>query len=231
MINDIYNLTRFILNKESRGYITPLQFNAFAKQAQQEIVDDYFNDYSKESMSRIARASDKQLSRRTREAMDTFISQPIDLTSNYNSTTQVFNEPSDVYYTINLTYNGNEIELLDRDKMSYHLQDDFSGNSVFYPTYVKYAKSYKVFPLTITSGVKLTYFRNPKDPNWTYTVVNDNPVFNSSLPGYQDLEIGFDDKFKIIIKILKYAGLNIREADIVQASMAYETQEKQMQNQ
>jgi hypothetical protein len=136
-----------------------------------------------------------------------------------------------MYTTINLTYNGKEIELLDRDKINYHLEDDFSGNNVFYPTYIKYGTKYQVFPSTITSNVKLTYFRTPKDPNWTYTIISDNPVFNSSLPGYQDLEIGFDDKFEIIIKILKYAGLNIREADIVQAAMAYENQDNQIQNQ
>jgi hypothetical protein len=231
MINDIYNLTKFILNKESRGYITPLQFNTFAKQAQQEIVDGYFYDYNKASVSRVARANDKQILKKTRENMDVFISQPTDLTPAYDGMAQVFNQPNDMYTTINLTYNGREIELLDRDKISYHLQDDFSGNNVFYPTYIKYANTYKVFPSTIVSGVYLTYFRTPKDPNWTYTVINDNPVFNSSLTGYQDLEIGFDDKFEITMKILKYAGLNIREADIVQAAVAFEAQDNQLQNQ
>jgi hypothetical protein len=229
MINDIYNITRFILNKESRGYITPLQFNSFAKQAQQEIVDGYFYDYNKASVSRVGRVNDKQILRKTRENMDVFISQPTTLT--YDSVNGVFNQPTDMYTTINLTYNDREVELLDRDKLSYHLQDDLSGNSVFYPTYIKYGPTYKVFPSTIVSGVKLTYFRTPKDPNWTYTIVNDNPIFNSSLPGYQDLEIGFDDKFEIIIKILKYAGLNIREADVVQAAIAYETQDNQQQQQ
>jgi len=227
MINDIYNITRFILNKESRGYITPLQFNTFAKQAQQEIVDGYFYDYNKASVSRVARANDKQILKKTRENMDVFISQPSTLA--YDSVNGVFNQPSDMYTTINLTYNNREIELLDRDKISYHLQDDFSGNSVFYPTYIKYGPTYKVFPSTIITGVKLTYFRTPKDPNWTYTVVGDNPIFNQSLPGYQDLEIGFDDKFEIIMKILKYSGLNIREADIVQAVTAFEAQDKQQQ--
>jgi len=231
MINDIYNLTRFILNKESRGYITPLQFNTFAKQAQQEIVDGYFYDYNKASVSRVARANDKQILKKTRENMDVFISQPTDLTPAYDGMAQVFNQPNDMYTTINLTYNGREIELLDRDKMSYHLQDDFSGNSVFYPTYIKYANTYKVFPLTIVRDVFLTYFRTPKDPNWTYQMVGDNPIFNSSLSGYQDLEIGFDDKFEITMKILKYAGLNIREADIVQAAVAFEAQDNQTQNQ
>jgi hypothetical protein len=159
--------------------------------------------------------------------MDVFISAPTDLT--YDGMAGVFNQPSDLYTTLNLLYNGKEIELMDRSKMFYNLQDDFSGASVFYPLYIKYDLTYKVYPDTIQDNVQLVYFRTPKDPNWTYSVINDNPVFNSSLPGYQDLEIGFDDKFEIIMKILKYAGLNIREADIIQATQAFEIQDQQTQ--
>lgn len=229
MINDIYNITRFILNKESRGYITPLQFNSFAKQAQQEIVDGYFYDYNKASISRAARASDKDILAKTRENMDVFISQPTQLT--YDALTGVFPQPADLYTTLNLLYNNKEVELLDRDKMFFNLEDDFSGPTVFFPAYIKYATDFKVFPDTIQNHVTLVYFRTPKDPNWTYNIVGDNPIFNPSLPGYQDLEIGFDDKFEIIMKILKYSGLNIREAEVVQAAMAYETQDAQQQKQ
>jgi hypothetical protein len=90
---------------------------------------------------------------------------------------------------------------------------------------VKYNDNYKVFPETIEDGVKLIYFRKPKDPNWTYEMINGNAIFNPSKVGFQDLEIGYDDKFTLIVKILKYAGLNIREAEIVQAAVAFENQD------
>jgi hypothetical protein len=69
------------------------------------------------------------------------------------------------------------------------------------------------------------YFRNPKDPNWTYEMVGGSPLFNQSKQGFQDFEVGFEDKFKLIVKILKYSGLNIREADIVGAAIALEDKE------
>jgi hypothetical protein len=75
---------------------------------------------------------------------------------------------------------------------------------------------------TINNNVKLMYFRTPKDPNWTYEMINGNPIFNPSKSGFQDFEVGFEDKFSLIIKILKYAGLNVREADIVGAAVAME---------
>lgn len=223
MINDVRNMVDFVLNKESRGYITPLQFNTFAKQAQQEIVDDYFYDYNKAIVGRNSRISYKDILKKSKENMDVFIVPPTNLT--YNSGTGLFTSPSDLYTTISLTYNGSEVEELQRDKLSYFLTNTVAGPSVFYPGYVKYDEHYKVFPDTIQSGVKIVYFRNPKDPNWTYEMIGGNAVFNPSKQGFQDLEIGYDDKFEIIAKILKYAGLNIRETDIVQAAVAFENQD------
>lgn len=223
MINDIRNMVDFILNKESRGYITPLQFNTFAKQAQQEIVDDYFYDYNKAIVGRNSRVNYKDILKKTKENMDVFIMPPTDLL--FSNTTNLFSAPDDFYTTITLLYNNKEIEEVQRDKLFYLLENQMSSPSIFYPVYVKYNDMYKVYPETIESGVKLIYFRNPKDPNWTYEMIGGNAIFNPSKPGFQDLEIGFDDKFEIIAKILKYAGLNIRDTEIVQAAVAFENQD------
>ena len=220
MINDVRNIVDFILNKESRGYITPLQFNTFAKQAQQEIVDDYFYEYNKAILGKSQRINYKDSVTRIKEAIDTFIVSP----TNMVFSNGFFNSPSNLYTTINLIYNGKEIEEVPREKLSYFLTNKVAGPSVFYPAYVKYEDKYKIYPDTIVSGVQIIYFRNPKDPNWTYELIGGNAIFNQSKQGFQDLEIGYDDKFKIISKILKYAGLNMREPDIVGAAIALENQ-------
>ena len=46
MINDVRNTVLAILNKDNNGYITPEEFNLFAKNAQREIFEQYFHDYS-----------------------------------------------------------------------------------------------------------------------------------------------------------------------------------------
>ena len=45
MINDVRNTVLSIISKENRGYITPLEFNLFAKQAQLEIFGQYMFNY------------------------------------------------------------------------------------------------------------------------------------------------------------------------------------------
>ena len=43
-INTVYTTVLFILNKEQRGYVTPIEFNSLAVQVQEEIFASYFPD-------------------------------------------------------------------------------------------------------------------------------------------------------------------------------------------
>ena len=43
-IDNVYQKVLVIANKEHRGYITPLEFNLLANQAQQDIFEQYFYD-------------------------------------------------------------------------------------------------------------------------------------------------------------------------------------------
>jgi hypothetical protein len=47
MINSVRNTVLSVLNKNNYGYISPSDFNLFAKQAQMEIFDEYFSSYNK----------------------------------------------------------------------------------------------------------------------------------------------------------------------------------------
>ena len=43
-INTVYTRVQSIANKEQRGYLTPIEYNRFANQAQLEIFEQYFFD-------------------------------------------------------------------------------------------------------------------------------------------------------------------------------------------
>ena len=46
MINSVRNTVFSVLNKNNYGYISPQDFNLFAKQAQLEIFENYFSNYN-----------------------------------------------------------------------------------------------------------------------------------------------------------------------------------------
>ncbi len=47
MINSVRNTVMFLLNKDNRGYVSPSEFDYFAKLAQLEIFESYFYEYGK----------------------------------------------------------------------------------------------------------------------------------------------------------------------------------------
>ena len=100
----------------------------------------------------------------------------------------------------------------------------------FYPSYTLEEETIKLFPDTIDAKgkVECVYFRYPKVPKWTYiTLVSGEPAFDQSQPDYQDFELPFSDNYILVMKILQYCGMSIREMEVVQFGMA---QEQQQQN-
>ena len=88
-----------------------------------------------------------------------------------------------------------------------------------YPAYTQENGIMTVYPSTINlpNEVEANYFRYPKDPKWTYiSLTNGEPVFDQSQPDYQDFEVPYEDEFKLVTKILQYAGMSIREIAAVQ---------------
>ena len=57
MINSVRNTVLSILNKNNYGYISPSDFNLFAKQAQLDIFEDYFYQYNYQLNKENARQS------------------------------------------------------------------------------------------------------------------------------------------------------------------------------
>ena len=87
-----------------------------------------------------------------------------------------------------------------------------------------------VYPSTINlpSEVDAQYFRYPKDPKWTYiTLASGEPVFDQSQPDYQDFEVPLEDEYKLVSKILQYAGMSIREIAAVQFGGVEEQKQSQ----
>ena len=75
--------------------------------------------------------------------------------------------------------------------------------------------------------MKCSYFRLPLDPKWTYiNLPNGEPAFDQSQPDYQDFELPFEDEYKLVMKILQYCGMSIREIQVAQ----YGIQQEQAEN-
>ena len=55
-------------------------------------------------------------------------------------------------------------------------------------------------------------------------------MFDQSQADYQDFELPLSDETDLVVSILKYAGLSIREADVVQVADAQQKMEMVQEN-
>lgn len=229
MINSVRNTVLAIANKQNFGYITPSDFNLYAKQAQLDIFEDYFyryNEWLTKQNTRVSGSGYADIVKNLEEAIDIFSS----TNTPDDSNGPVFPLPSD-YYLINVVkYSSKEVERVSQNKILNLTSSHLTAPSTTFPAYVMSGSNITVYPSTITTGISIQYIRRPADPKWTFnTLSNGEPIFNQGASDYQDFELPESDEPTIVNKILKYAGISIREGDVYQSGQNAEAIEKQKQ--
>lgn len=310
MINSVRNTVLSALNKNNYGYISPADFNLYAKQAQLEIYEEYFSNYNKTIMMENARKSGSDyadLGQAVAETIEYFLTSnyllkstannffvpsltttgneaymvsrvvayPTVVTSNYNSSVvsfqlvdstanfiaagvqvgdivsngasnavatvssvlsattlildkDIFFSTGDLYFIFSAA-NVKDVEKVSSGKINMLNNSMLTAPSLMFPAYTQENLVYRVYPASINKPgqIQATYFSYPKDPKWTYiTLLGGEPSFDQSQPDYQDFELPNEDEFKLIMKILQYCGISIREDKVVQFAMAQEQHEQ-----
>ena len=116
MINTVRNTVLAIANKQNFGYISPADFNLYAKQAQLDLFENYFyryNEWITKQNARVSGSGYADMVKNIEEVIDTFSVED----SLYNTQSNVYNMPNEdnnshPYYLLNkvLVYQGVLIE-------------------------------------------------------------------------------------------------------------------------
>jgi len=236
MINSVRATVLAVLNKNNYGYISPSDFNLYAKQAQLDMYEDYFYTYNFQVNKENARQSGTgiaDLKKSLAEVIE-FFSVTADLT---HIATNTFTVPTTAttgsdYYLINKVLFNNGTKLKEMDKVTHSkitmlLNSLLTAPNETFPAYTLEGDVITAYPTTIDANgeVKCQYFRYPKDPKWTYlNVTGGEPVFDGGAADYQDFELPLSDEPNLVAKILEYAGVSIREQMAYQFGKTEETQ-------
>ena len=226
MINSVRSTVLSIANKNNFGYISPADFNLYAKQAQLDLFEDYFYKYSIWQAKQNARMSGSgyaDVLKSLEEVIDIF-----SLNANLTYGAGVYALPSDYYLMNVIKYGNKEVEKVSNSKILNLVNSNLTAPTVNKPAYVMNGDAITVYPSTIVSGVSSQYIRRPLDPNWTYSVIiQGEPLFDQSNSDYQDFELPKSDEPSIVAKILQYIGISIREAELYTFANGEETKEQQ----
>ena len=245
-VNKIYQTVLALANKEQRGYITPQEFNLFANQAQMDIFEQYFYDLNqfKRTVGNDTMHSDmvnileEKISAFHKEISYAHYDQNERYIGTKDSFFEAFyNKPADMYRLIEiLKIDPNQGIVSEIDRLNVRdyeraIKSTLTRGSINMPVCAIKDDSIVVAPSaeSSTSQIKIDYIKKPSPPKWTYIVVNEKPLYNSSAPDHHNFELHDSEQKDLVIKILQLAGVSIKDYNITQVAAQEEVKTIQQQ--
>ena len=230
-VNTVYQTVLMILNKEQRGYMTPTEFNTVATQVQLEVFEKYFDDLNQQL--RIPQADTDYADRQENIDEKIAIFKTFgDALYTTDGSLSYFELPIDdayteevVFYRLgNVLYNDEKVvQRLDRHEFYYANQSRLTKPTTTNPAYLYENQKLFVKPTSIIDKIKVDYIKKPKDVVWGFTVGGLGQYQsdrNSQTTTSVDFELHISEQSEVILKVLLYAGIVIRDPQIVQAAAA-----------
>jgi len=234
-VDTVYQRVLTLANKEQRGYITPQEFNLFANQAQMEILNQYFYDVNQfgrqhgndTEYSDMLSIIQEKLSELEVRIVDTITGIAGGI---YNYRTAI----TDLYKlgSVHTTHptNGQKIEIEQVNNNEwYHMQSaPLTRPTLSRPVYVNRQDGLNIYPDTV-EDIDISYIRQPAVIQWAYVIVNDKALYNDNIS--VDFDLHASEETELVYKILKLAGVNLKNPEVVQAGQTLEQSQIQQEKQ
>ena len=215
-VDTVYQRVLAIANKEQRGYITPLEFNLLANQAQKEIFGSYFIELN-QALAMPGNESEYSDIVKT-------LNEKISLFKTRATLTKVgsfFLYPSDMYKLGTLWYaktglleDGVEIQEINEDELLDYYNSPLTKPNKSRPLYIRREENIRIISASaITSGVSCSYTRKPSKVEWGYVVVDEQALYNAG--SATNFELHTSEETTLVIKILGLAGIVIQKQDLM----------------
>ena len=117
-----------------------------------------------------------------------------------------------------------ELQRIDRGELYHLLSSNLTSPSTTYPIYIYENNKLTIYPDTITSGINVSYIRKPLPPVWNFTSgINAQYVYDEFTSF--NFELHPAEQTELILKILLYAGVVIKDPQIIQVAAQQVAQE------
>ena len=229
-IDTVYQRVLAIANKEQRGYITPQEVNLFANQAQMEIFEQYFYDINQfgkipgnntEYSDMVDLLEEKiNIFKRTKEIPSLTTGDTIDYPDNVYRIGNLYKDGYGVITKVNLE----QLILMNNSLIL--------KPNVERPVYIDKNKTLTLYyGDTGTLGpITLTFIKKPDTVNWNYNVVGEQALYDNGLNS-KDFQLHESEGSSLVMKILSYAGITLKDATLYQVGEATETKKIQQEKQ
>ena len=220
-IDTVYQRVLAIANKEQRGYITPLEFNLLANQAQLDVFEQYFYD-----RNQTARGPGNSTPFSDTDAMLDEKIAAFETTAPLNNSSL----PGNLYRLgaiMTLPDPQNPGVMAEAKNVSSKDWTVISSSPLLQPTngrpvYVRINNNIQVFGSnnadvsSIPNSVTVNYIQQPNKVEWGYDVVGEKALHNGSPAKTTHFQHHRSDETELVIKILELAGVIIQDPGIIQ---------------
>jgi hypothetical protein len=230
IIDTVYQKVLALANKEQRGYITPLEFNLLANQAQELIFEQYF--YDLDQMKR--RDTDTTSLSDMSELIENKLTEFTDVQtmagggvypSNYR-TGRIFVSVGIVSYEAKLVsmneitnYLGSEFHMAGLQKNPVYTK--INSNAVDVAVYNHLG--------LLTTNVSCEVITRPIKVEWGYDVIAEKALYNASRT--TDFQLHASEETELVFKILELAGIVINKVGLVQTAAQEDAKKIQYEKQ
>jgi len=140
--------------------------------------------------------------------------------------------PSDLYRIINLSIQNRSINLeeVSKSEYTYVNSSKLTAPSETYPIYYRGYDGIKIAPISLVGqSLIFDYIKEPADPIWAYTSgANSSYAWDST--NSVNFELHESDEVDLVVKILAYVGVIIKDPAIVQIANTEESKIIQLEN-
>ena len=227
-IDEIYRLVQTFANKEQRGFITPSEFNLLARQAELELYNKRLSIVMEKSQPKKAAGYyHESLSPGLAEQdiLHFLSSAELDM-SNSTLSWEGASANKTMDYLVSVTTRADEehhvssnipVDIVTDENINQILRSSLVKPSMEYPVALlsgsSSAKKIIIFPEEIKK-VTVNYYYNANTPKWGYVTIAGKPVYDAQ--GSSQLLISPRCHGELVIKILEYLGVSIREVEVSQ---------------
>ena len=244
-IDTVYQRVLTLANKEQRGYITPQEFNLLANQAQLEIFEQYFNDMNNYA-SRVPGNKDEYSDPLDvlEEKISIFETQEDNawILSNISIQNGRMVIPDIIHRFGTLSIDNNQVDIVNSKDFNLALTSRLTAPTLTRPIghfnsdinfgqqlIVAIGIDNFIVPSLDGPQMQIRFVRKPKQAQWAYVVVNDKALYNANTA--VNFELHPAEETKLVYKILKLAGVNLKAAEVVQVGQTLEQTRIQQEKQ
>ena len=249
-IDTVYQRVLTLANKEQRGYITPVEFNLFANQAQMDIFEQYFHDlklFKQVPGSTDIHADSVSILKEKTNIFHYYAKELNFETLNSDGEVALGEGYEDYIYRItevSVDYGSGRVkcEEVEAEDVLLYSNSSLFKESELRPIFYRYSNSsniqlnqeqIKILPVPEwvqgEENVYISYIKKPSKAEWNGVQLGNTLMYEPGISNNFDLHVS--EETKLVVKILQLASIAMKDAELYQVAEAEDIKNTQQEKQ